>query len=45
MLSGNFSIIKKEKSFFVLRCVLFFFYFGCFVVIFNVSFLCKFTQP
>lgn len=23
MLSGNFNIIKKEKTFFVLRCVLF----------------------
>lgn len=45
MLSGNFNIIKKEKTFFVLRCVLFLLFLDVFFVIFNISFLCKFTQP
>lgn len=45
MLSGNFNIIKKEKNVFCLEVCALFVVFGCFFVIFNISFLCKFTQP
>lgn len=44
MLSGNFSIIKKEKSFCLKVCALFCCFWIIFVI-FKVSFLCKFTQP